>query len=426
MNILKDHSFSKKTILSWCLYDWAHSAYPTLVITFIFATYFTESVAKNNIIGTAQWGDAIAISGILIVILSPLTGAFADYLGKKKPWLLLFTYLMIISAGLLWFILPSHRYTFHMLTLVIVGTVALETGAVFYNALLADISPKKIIGRISGWGWGLGYMGGLCALLIALLLFINQHTSPFAFNHQTAEQVRICGPFVAIWIAVFSIPIFINVKETPHQVLNKNLLSPLQSLWQVLKSLRYKRSILIFLIAHMFYIDGLNTLFAFGGIYAAGTFQFSFSEVLIFGIAINVTAGLGAASFAFLDDWIGSKKTILIAILCLLISGIAVLIVHQVLYFWILGLFLGLFVGPIQAASRTYLSNIAPKQIRTELFGLYALTGKATAFLNPWIVGLMTEYFQSQRIGMSSIFVFVFMGGVLLLFCDDNSLMLRT
>lgn len=403
-------------IVAWGIYDWASSAFPVLVTTFVFATYFTESVAKNRLVGTEQWGDAIALAGIMIAILGPIFGAIADRQGRRKPWLFFFTLLMVVSTASLWFMTPTQQHVIPMLVLVVLGTLGLEIGMVFYNAMLQNLAPKDYIGRISGWGWGLGYAGGLTCLILTLILFIQPETRLFYLNTHTAEQIRIAGPFIAIWILLFSWPVFVFTPDRPstHVRAVTAIKEALQTLRKTLRALPKRRSILLFLIAHMLYIDGLNTLFAFGGIYAAGTFHLSFVDVLKFGIAMNVAAGLGAAAFAWVDDFLGAKKTILISLFCLILAGVGILLVRSQLWFWILALILGLFVGPVQAASRSLMVRISPPKIVTELFGLYALSGKATAFINPWLVGLLTVTFHSQRVGMSSVFVFLFIGGVLL------------
>lgn len=411
------HKTSRLGIIAWCFYDWANSSFPTLVLTFIFATYFTESVAKTKLIGTAQWGNAIAISGVIIAILSPIFGAIADRQGRRKPWLALFTMLIVLAAAGLWWVKPDHQYTFLTLFLVALGMIGLEVGSVFYNAMLRDISPENYIGRISGWGWGFGYVGGLTCLTIALFAFLTPATAIFHLDHQTAQDIRICGPFVALWTFIFSLPVFIWTPDIPFKkrvVVTNAIAHSLQTLWQTLRWLPQNKPVFLFLIAHMLYIDGLNTLFAFGGIYAAGTFGLTMSQVLIFGISMNVAAGLGAGAFAWLDDYWGSKPTVLLSLFLMLAAGCGVLLAQSVTLFWILALILGLFVGPVQAASRSLLARLAPAHMMTELFGLYAFSGKATAFLNPWLVGVLTIAFNSQRIGMVSVMVFVLLGAALL------------
>ncbi len=408
---------SKKAIISWCFYDWAVSSFNTIITTFVFAAYFTKAVAVNKIIGTAQWGHTIAIAGILIAIISPMLGAIADHEGRRKPWLISFTILAIIASALLWFAMPNVQHTYWLLGCVLVGTIGMEIAVVFYNSMLHDIAPKGYLGRISGWAWGLGYAGGLLALTVALFVFVEDKTAWFHFDHNTAEQIRACGPLVAVWIGVFSLPLFFFTPDTPKKniPLTQAIRQGLSSLSGTLKKALHYKQVFKFLIARMLYIDGLNTLFAFGGIYAAGTFDMSFTEIIAFGITLNIAAGLGAASFAWFDDWFGAKPTIMISLIAMIILGTSILIIHDKQSFWILTTILCVFVGPVQAASRSLFIRIAPREILTEMFGLYAFSGKATAFLGPWLVATVTYQFASQRAGMSTIIFFLITGAILLL-----------
>ena len=206
---------SKSAIIAWASFDWANSAFPAIITTFVFSTYFTQAIAKNKILGTAQWGDTIALAGLLIAILSPILGAIADYEGRKKPWLAFFSLLCITASALLWFAKPSTSYVSWTLICVIFGTIGLEVGMVFYNSMLSDIAPKGYVGRLSGWGWGVGYFGGLVSLLIVLLIFIQGDVTWLGLNTKTAEQIRISGPLVAIWFLIFGWPLFIFTPDQP-------------------------------------------------------------------------------------------------------------------------------------------------------------------------------------------------------------------
>lgn len=403
-------------ILTWCLYDWAAASFSIIVTTFIFATYFTTSVAENKILGTYQWANATSLAGLIIALTSPLFGAIADHGGHHKRWLFVFTIMCVISSALLWFAYPSVSAIYFTLTCVVIGTVGLEVALVFYNSFLPHIAPKPYLGRISGWGWGSGYLGGILALTIALFIFVRTKFS--WLDTQTAEQIRICGPFAAIWYFVFSLPFFFVVSDIPSS--SKPLPIAVKAGWRelmrTLKKLPKEKNILMYLIAHMIYTDGLNTLFAFGGIYAAGTYGLSFEEVLIFGITMNITAGLGAVSLGWVDDYFGSKETIIVSLIFLTILGTPLLFLHDKYLFWGMALLLCVFVGPVQSASRTLMVRlIADKEMSAEMFGLYALSGKITAFIGPWLLGLLTITFNSQRVGMSTIMVFFALGALLML-----------
>lgn len=402
-------------IAAWCLYDWAGSSFAIIVTTFVFATYFTSKVAVNHIVGTYQWANATAIAGLVIAISSPFFGAIADHGGHHKRWLFFFTYLCIISSTLLWFAYPTTNAVYFTLACVILGTIGLEVALVFYNTFLTYLAPKQYLGRISGWGWGCGYLGGIFALLITLIVFVKGNI--FSLDSKSAATIRICGPFVALWYALFSMPLFFlapALSSTTRPFFQAVRLG----WWELLSTLKRipsEKNIFLYLIAHMIYIDSLNTLFAFGGIYAAGTYGLTFEEVLIFGITMNITAGMGAVLFAWVDDYLSSKMTVIISLVCLIFLGIPILFLHDKYIFWFFALALCLFVGPVQSASRTLMARlITQREISTELFGLFSLSGRITAFMGPWLLGYMTMAFGSQRIGMATILVFFVIGMLLL------------
>lgn len=403
-------------IFAWCLYDWASSSFSVIVVTFIFATYFTTKVAENEIIGTYQWANATSIAGIIIAFASPLFGAIADYGGYHKRWLFVFTGLCITSSGLLWFAYPNSSSVYLTLTCLVAGTIGLEVAMVFYNVLLPQLAPKDYLGRVSGWGWGSGYLGGIVALTIALILFVK--TNLFSLDTQTAAQIRITGPFVACWYFIFALPLFFL---TPTITMTSRPFShAIRAGWfellSTFKKLPQEKNIFLFLVAHMIYADGLNTLFVFGGIYAAGTYGLSFEEVLLFGITMNITAGIGAILLGWMDDFLGSKLTVMVSLIFLIFFGIPILFLHHKYVFWVVALLLCLFVGPVQSASRSLMVRlIADKESSTEMFGLYALSGKITAFLGPWLLGMTTLFFDSQRVGMATVLVFFIVGALLLI-----------
>ncbi len=408
-------------LIAWSLYDWANSAFATVVTTFVFATYFTQAVAETPEIGTAQWSRAQSLAALSVAVLSPVLGAIADRGGRRKPWLFAFTALCIAATALLWFVLPGTGYATRALVLVAVATVGFELASVFYNAMLPDLAAKEAIGRWSGWGWGLGYAGGLSCLVLCLVGFIQTDTPWFGLTKAEAADVRATSLVVAVWFAVFALPLFVLVRERPRRAvpMARAVRDGLHTLARTIREARRHRTIALFLLAQMIYADGLVTLFAFGGIYAAGTFKMSLSEVIQFGILLNVTAGIGAACFARLDDRLGAKPVIVFALIGLLICGGAVLLAESKTLFWVFGSLLGVFVGPAQAAGRSMMARLAPPDMRGEMFGLFALSGKATAFLGPAVLGSATLYFNSQRAGMATILLFWLVGLVLLLAVRD-------
>ena len=416
----EEEKTSRIGLFGWCLYDWANSAFPAVITTFVFAAYFTKAIATDEITGTSQWGYAISLSALAVAILGPFFGAIADHGGRRKPWIGAFTVLCVAASAALWLARPDAGFVMLALVLVGIGNFAFEMGMVFYNAMLPGLAPKGRMGRLSGLGWGLGYAGGLVCLALALVALVEAEVPVFGLDKDEAEHLRATGPLVAVWIAVFAVPFFL---WTPDR---KGPLSPgggsaleavrlgIRTLIETLRRVREYDSIWRYLLARMIYTDGLNTLFAFGGIYAVGTFGMDFSELIVFGIAMNVTAGLGAVVFAWIDNWVWPKRVIQISVTMLGILGAALVVVESKAMFWTFALPLGVFVGPAQAASRSLMGHLAPAELRTEMFGLYAFSGKATAFMGPALLAWMTTAFESQRAGMATILVFFVVGLALL------------
>lgn len=418
MNINKnEESASTSALFSWALFDWANSSFFAVIQTFVFATYFIQSVAENEVIGSNQWGNIISAAGLLIALGGPFLGAIADQLGRRKPWIFAFSLLCILATAGLWFVEPSNNFLLLALILIFISTVGSECAIIFYNAMLPNLVSDKKMGRWSGWAWGLGYAGGLVCLVVALFVFVQVDQPPFGLDTAAAEHVRATFVLVAVWYLIFSLPLFLKTPDEPRTGIGikKAVKNGWNQLKESIRHIRAYKDIMRFLIARMIFIDGLATVFAFGGIYAAGTFDMNETDVLIFGIGLNLTAGLGAALFAWIDDYLGSRQTILISLVGLIVTTSAVLLVTSSMWFWAFGLTLGIFVGPVQAASRTYMGRIAPKELRNQMFGLFALSGKVTAFVGPFLVGWLTYVAGSQRIGMSVIIVLFVIGLFLML-----------
>jgi UMF1 family MFS transporter len=325
---------------------------------------------------------------------------------------------MALGSALLWFVRPEPDHALLLLILVGISVVAFELSMVFYNALLPTLVPARWLGRISGWAWGLGYFGGVGGLVLVLFGFVQAKPPPFGLDDTSAalEHIRISGPIVALWLLVFCIPMFIWTRDPRGRGLaaGSAIRSGLSELRTTLAGLRHHPQLWRFLLARMIFTDGLNTLFAFGGVFAAGTFGMPVTEVIMFGLILNVTAGGGAFAFGWIDDRIGAKRTILLGLCGLVVVGVPLLLVETKLVFMILGAILGIFFGPVQAASRSLMARVIPAGTEGEMFGLYALSGKATAFVGPWLVALITAVTGSQRWGMASVLPFLVIGGVLL------------
>lgn len=399
---------SRIALAAWCLFDWGRHAFPTVILTFVFSAYFTKAVASSPVEGTALWTRAIALSGLASALLAPIIGAVADRSGRRKPWLAAATLLCVAATGLLWFAKPGAGNVVAILLCVGVASIAYEITVQFHNAMLAPISPPGMIGRISGWGWGIGYAGGLGCLILALVGLVQPAADWFGFGKAEAANIRATTLLAAGWFALFALPLFLVTPDQPSTGVGlvRAIGDGFAGLKETLRLARRQPGLIRFLIASALYLDGLVTLFAFGGLYAAGTFGMGFEEIIQFAIALNVTAGLGAALFGGLDDRLGSKRVITLALGGLLILGAPLVLVTGKGWFLGLALALGALVGPAQAAGRSLVARLAPPEMGARVFGLYALTGRATSFLGPLVLGVATEVFDSQRAGMATILLF--------------------
>lgn len=417
LQVTKDEGAAgRAAVAAWCLFDWANSAFPTVVTTFLFSAYFINYVAADPATGQTQWSLANGLAALAIALLSPVLGSVADQGGRRKPWLFALSLVTIVATALLWFVQPHSHAVGLALVTVGIATLGFELGTAFYNAMLPDLVPRSRLGRVSGWGWALGYAGGLACMLLSLVVFVQPDPAPFGLDRAAAEHVRIVPAVAALWFALFALPLFLLVpdRRDSGKSMGEAVRGGLADLVATLRRVREHGNIARFLLAKMIYIDGLNTLFIVGGTYAAGSFGMSVEEVLYFGILLNVTGGLGAFLFAWVDDWLGAKPTILVSVAALTVLGGAVLLVETKLWFYVLAAALGVFLGPTQAASRSLMARLAPAERRTEFFGLYNLAGKVTTPIGPFLVSAVTYAFDSQRAGMATILPFFVVGFLLL------------
>ena len=408
---------SRTALVAWAFYDWANNGFATVILTFIFSAYFIRRIAPDEVTGSAMWGNMVSVAGLLIALGGPVCGAAADQDGRRKPWLIAFMLLCVLATVLLWFVRPSPEFLWPALVLVGVGMVGAEYSYIFYNAMLPELAPPDRVGRWSGWGWGLGYAGGLLCLLAALWIMEGGAPGPAGGGQGSLARIRAGFVLAGAWYLLFSLPLILLVPDTRGlgKPFARAVRDGIGRLVEMIREVRRYRQIALFLLARMIYIDALATIFALGGVYAAGAFDMSEREVLLFGVVLNVAAGLGAGVFAGLDDRIGSRATILISLGGLVTGALVILLVHATLFFWAAGTFMGLFVGPVQAASRSYMARVAPEELRNQMFGLYAFSGKATAFVGPFLVGWLSYLSGSQRLGMGAIPVLLAAGGLLML-----------
>nr|VFJ47136.1 MAG: MFS transporter, UMF1 family [Candidatus Kentron sp. FW] len=416
---------NQRLILAWAGYDWANSAFTTLVVTFVYATYFSQAIAPDEVAGMTLWSRAVAISGILIAILAPFLGTLADCGETRHRYLITTTLICIAATCLLTFIKPGqpHAVLLALVTFVI-ANCAFEIGTVFYNAFLPDIAPAEKIGRISGLGWGIGYLGGLMCLSIALLILVRDE--PFlGISTIAGFNYRASNLLVAIWFLIFSIPALVLLRTPKYQPTQPTIqpqatIGSFRAFRETLGEISTYRDTLRFLIARLIYNDGMVTIFAFGGIYAATTFGLSLPEVIQFGIGINVAAGIGAVLAGPLDDRFGGKNMVLGTLIALAVFTLLAAIAPNKTWLWVAGIGIGIFAGPNQAASRSLLGRFAPIHRRNEFFGLFAFSGKITAFLGPLLLGLATQWTGNPRIGVATVLGFFLIGGFLLWSVDEE------
>lgn len=432
-------SFSAR--FGWAMFDWANQPYFTVITTFIFAPYFTSTVVGDPVRGQALWGYSQSIAGLVVAIMSPFLGAIADAGGPRKPWIAVFQILCFVGCFALWWAPPaaSDAALYGLLAALVVAAIGAEFSIVFNNAMLPCLVPSAYMGRLSGYAWALGYFGGLVALVVILVGFSLPATPWFGLDKLTHEQDRIVGPLSAVWLALFVLPMFLLTPDTKPSglALTEAIRMGGASVLDTIRSLKRYRNIMLFMIARMIAYDGLSTAFAFGGVYAAGIFRWNTVSLGIFGIVLTIFAGIGAWIGGILDDRIGSKRTMQAGVLGVTFSTLGIIsITTDSIFFGLpvpgpavdgglfssvseqvflgFGILLGIFGGPMQAASRTMVARLSPPSMIGAFYGLYALTGKATAFIAPFALAVVTDALVSQRAGLVVIFVFLVIGYLLM------------
>ncbi len=412
----------RRAVLSWALWDWGSSAYSTIVVTFVFAPYLADGVggphAAFGLSGATWLGISTAAAGVLIAVLAPVTGQRADAGGHRRRNLGLFTALVIVSTLGLYFVKDDPAYLWLGLVLMAAGSVFMEFAYVSYNAMLHQVSTPATIGRVSGLGWGSGYLGGIVVLLAAFVLFISPEVGLFGVTSEEGLRYRVLVLVVAVWFTIFAIPVLVTVPEVPPTQTGqisfiasyKKLITDIRALY------RSGRQVVWFLLASAVYRDGLAAVFSFGAVLAVSVYGLTASGVVMFGVAANVVAAVGAFSGGMLEDRVGPKRIILVSLSGLVVSATVLLFASGSTMFWIFGLALCLWVGPAQASSRSFLARLARPQQEGQLFGLYATTGRAVSFLAPGLFALFSGVFSSDRMGIVGIAVVLLAGAVWLSF----------
>ncbi|NLW99236.1 MAG: MFS transporter [Actinomycetales bacterium] len=405
---------SKKKVIAWGMWDWGSQPFNTVITTFVFSVYLTSSAFGETNYTSMMLSVSTALAGFFVALLAPVLGQNSDRSGKTVRNLRIQTWVLAALSASLFLVKPEPAYLVLGLFLLAAGSVISEIAGVNYNATIDQVATPKTVGRVSGFGWGMGYLGGIVVLLLLYFLFIQPDVGLFGVTGEESLDIRVSMLVCGLWTAAFTIPAFLVLKDRPRERAPRvGVVDSYKLVWKSITGLWVvSRHTVYFLLASALFRDGLAGVFAFGAILAAGTFGLSAGEVIIFGAAANIVAGLATMAFGMLDDRIGPKRVILICLASLVALGLLIFVFHdggkQV--FWILGLLLTIFVGPAQAASRSFLARLIPQGKSGEIFGLYATTGRVVSFLSPaafglfiWLGSLITGRENTQYWGILGI-----------------------
>ncbi len=407
-----------KKVFNFALYDFANSAFTTIIITFIFSTYFAKQIAPNPILGQSYWGWAIGITGILVALTGPLIGSFADKKNCTEFFIKLFTIICVILTSLLWFSQPSEKYLLYTLIIVALANFFYELSLIFYNSILKRISNSNNLGKSSGFGFALGYLGGILILIVCIKIFIDTDVLPFGLSKENSENIRATSIVVALWYLFFSIPFLFSLKKKI-----KNKIEKSSNNTKKIKNLFWDKGLNNlgkFLIARMLYADGLNAIIIMGGIFAVGVFDLEIKDLLVLSVLMNITAFTGAIIGGYANDKFSSKSVIIFSLLGLIFSSTIILFIKTKIFFLIFASINGFFIGPIQSASRVFITKSIDKNNQASGFGLFALSGKLTSFIGPLLVSTLTYISNSQRIGFSATIILLLIGLLILLKVKKN------
>ena len=407
-----------KKVFNFALYDFANSAFTTIIITFIFATYFAKQIAPNPILGQSYWGWAIGITGLLVALIGPLIGSFADKKNCTEFFIKLFTIICIILTSFLWFAKPSEKYLLYTLLVVASANFFYELSLIFYNSILKRISNSNNLGKSSGFSFALGYIGGILILIICIKVFIDNEVLPFGLSKENSENIRATSIVVALWYLLFSIPFLFSLKKKI-----KNKIERSSNNIKKIKNLFWDKGLNNlgkFLLARMLYADGLNAIIIMGGIFAVGVFNLEIKDLLVLSVLMNITAFIGAIIGGYANDKFSSKSVIIFSLLGLIFSSAIILFIKTKIFFLIFASINGFFIGPIQSASRVFITKSIDENNQASGFGLFALSGKLTSFIGPLLVSTLTYISNSQRIGFSSAIILLLIGLLILLKVKKN------
>ena len=426
LKILKENE--KFRVFIWSLFDFANTSYSIIVVTFIYAVYFKQTVAEGKPIGDFYWSLGTSISMLITAIISPVLGAIADYSAGKKRFLLFFTLICIVSTSLLYFVNQGNILS--GLILFILANIGFEAGLVFYDSFLPEITKPKNYGRVSGYGFAMGYLGSFTTLAV-IYPFIQR------------QMIREIFPLSALIFLIFAIPLFVFIKDSRKKVIKENSFFKIgfRRVINTITNLKSYKNLALFLLSFFFFIEGVNTVIYFSGNYASSTLKFSFQELIVFFIIVQTTAILGSLIFGVIADSYGTKKSLIISLiiwlftillafqtsekesfLVILISKNFSLDSDTVLHssFYLIGLLAGSVMGATQSTSRSMMSKLTPFDRKTEFFGFYSFFGKSSAIVGPLIFGLVSYLTGTQKYAILSICIFFIVGLIILTFVKDN------
>lgn len=443
---------------SWALFEWARSAYVGLIAIYVFAPYFTNTVIGNPVEGQGYWSLANTIAGFVVAILAPITGAMSDRMGRRKPWLVGIAAIMVIACSALWWVMPAGQGGLPLwvtMLLIIVLAACFSCGEVFHNAMLPSIVGLDRIGKLSGLGLAINNLGALIVLASVLSLialpasntldwsFLPDHPW-FGLDPAKHEPERIAGPIAAVWLLVFHVPLLIWTPDIPSTGIGirKAVGEGFRQLAQTARCARQITNVAIYLLARMLFTDGVVAIIVYAGIYVSGTFHWDVAALLLFGLTLTPAGIIGGLLGGWIDGKFGSKRGIMLSVGGALVTMIVAVSVtpQSILFFipydaatadpvWSFPYFqtlpellyiidfilLVIFIGAIFATSRAMMARISPISMLSQFFGLYAVSGWATAFVGHGLVAIFTSTFESQRAGFASP-ILLLLAGLIVMF----------
>ena len=395
-----------KNIFGWVMYDFANSSFTTIIVTVIYSVYFRNVVVNQGELGTALWGRAISISMLMVAVTAPIFGAVADFSRAKKKFLFYNCYLTVIFTALLFFVHAGDIVK--GMIFFIIANFAFNSGNVFYNALLPDVASRNEMGKVSGWGWAVGYIGGLAALLLILPLVHN-------------NWIRLVFPTVAAFFGIFAIPTFILLKEIKKPSKRTNYLrTALIRIKQSYKNIKNFRELIKFIISYLIYNDGIIVVISFAAIYGATRFGMDTKQLITYFVIANVTSMIGALVFGYIFDKIGAKKTISITIIIWIAVVIWAFMCKSIKEFYFIGMLAGIAIGSSQSSSRAMLALLTPDSKMAEFFGFYSLTGRVASILGPLVYGEIARITGEQKWAILSVVLFFIVGVIILQTVDEE------